>query len=174
MAQEGLRQKILQMYEHKTATPLEGAVEFACIIANSDRAVREACLSFARVFGVAFQIIDDIHNFSESPAWRKIPGEDISAGKLTYVTLRSIELLKGKDSRRLQMILCSAALRGDPSALQEAIDLVRKSGALCLCQREARTMVEREWKRFSEKVPPSEPKTLLRILCSRLLDAQAL
>ncbi|MBI5101893.1 MAG: polyprenyl synthetase family protein [Nitrospirae bacterium] len=170
----GLKRKILQMYEYKTSTPLESAAKFACIIANADEAVRHASGSFAKVFGTAFQIIDDVHNFSESRAWRKTPGEDISSGKLTYVTLRAIELLKDKDSLRLQKILCSKMLREDPSVLREAIGLVRGSGALRLCQQDAGAMVEREWKRFSASVPPSESKTMLRILCARLLDVQAL
>lgn len=33
-----------------------------------------AYVSFARKMGVAFQIVDDVHNFCDSPLWRKTRG----------------------------------------------------------------------------------------------------
>ncbi len=162
--------KILQMYAYKTAAAVEGMAENACAIAKSDPATREACISFARVFGVAFQIMDDIHNFDDSSHRKRICGEDLSSGKLTYVIFRALQNLKSEDRSRLQRILCSKTLRKNPSALEEGVDLVRSSGALRSSFDEAQGMVEREWSRFSQQIASSDPKTMLRMLCSNLLD----
>lgn len=168
--EDSMGPKILQLYAHKTGAAVEGTAEVACIIAGSEEPEYAACISFARAFGVAFQIIDDVHNFSDSPGWRKTCGEDLRDGKPTYVIVRALEQLKALDRHRLQRILCSSTLRKKPSVLREGIELVRSSGALTSCRKEAQSTFEKEWGHFSEKLPPSEPKMMLRILCSHLLN----
>ncbi len=162
--------KLFQMYAYKTAAGVEGLTELACIIAGSDEATRHACASYARSVGVAFQIIDDANDFSDSPRRRKPIGEDLAAGKLTYVIVRAMEQLSGADGARLRTILSTRELRADPSACVEGIDLVRRSGVIARCREEAHAMVEDAWKVLSRHIPPSEPKTMLRALCSDLVN----
>ena len=161
--------KILQMYAYKTASASEGMAQIACVTAQADSTTRQACAEFGKIFGVAFQIVDDVHNFADSPKWTKDCGEDIRAGKLTYVIFRALELSNEADRRRLKSILCSQRLRKDRGALREGIELVRRSGALDACRREAVSMFEAEWDRLSQVVPPSEAKVMLRMLCANLL-----
>jgi geranylgeranyl pyrophosphate synthase/predicted secreted hydrolase len=165
-----LGEKVLQMYACKTAAFCEGFAEVAAIIAAAGEGVRRAGCDFARGFGVAFQVLDDVRNFSTSPHWTKVCGEDLGAGKLTYVIVRALGLLGGAGRERLAEVLCSPALRAAPAALAEGVELVRRSGALRACQEEARRMAEREWDRLSPHLGPSEPKVLLRLLCSRMLE----
>jgi len=162
--------KILQAYAYKTAALVQGGAEAACVIAKSDIATRRACARFARTFGVAFQIVDDVLDFSNSPRRRRPRGKDLAEGKLTYVICRALERLSPSQGRRLQSIICSGALRKDPSAIREGIELVRRSGALGWCQKEAQSMIDDQWRCLSEKLPPSEPKMTLRTLCSALLS----
>lgn len=163
-------QKILQMYEYKTAAPVEGLGECAAIIAGAKKATRELCAEFARNLGIAFQIIDDINNFSQSQDWRKIPGEDISEGKLTYVVYRALENLNGKDREKLLKIISSEELRKDPSHYNEGCRLVRESGAREICRREAEELVTPSWIKLSQILQPSEPKIQLCALYLSLLD----
>jgi geranylgeranyl diphosphate synthase type I len=167
---DSMGEKILQMYSYKTAASLEAGASACCIISRADARTRNACISFAHAFGVAFQIVDDIHNFSDSPQWTKTCGEDIASGKLTYVIWQAIKRLPPAGRDRLQRILCSPALRRDPEGLAEGIGLVRDSGALPACRQEAKSMVEREWERLSRRLASSEPKIMLRLLCDHLLD----
>jgi len=60
----------------------EGLAEVAAVIAEADEHFTQVCVDFARGFGVAYQIIDDVHNFSDSPRWTKTCGEDLAGGKL--------------------------------------------------------------------------------------------
>ncbi len=166
---DSLGEKILQMYVLKTGTAVMAGAEEAAIIAGVDRKLREAALTFATAFGVAFQITDDVLDFSGAPQWRKDPGSDLAAGKLTYVIYRALETLQGDRRKRLCQILCTRELRGDPRVLQEGIGLIRETDVLERCREEARTMFKAAWERFADNVPLTEPKMLLYKLCSNLV-----
>jgi geranylgeranyl pyrophosphate synthase/predicted secreted hydrolase len=168
--QEPLEEKILQGYDHKTAAGARGLAEIAAVIAEADDNVKQVCIEFARAFGVAFQIVDDVHNFSDSPKWTKVCGEDIASGKVTYVIVQAIRRLEGAERSRLVSILCSPELRKEQGALLEGIELVRKSGALEHCREVAKRMSLDADERFGDAVPSCEAKVMLRMLCLKMLD----
>jgi geranylgeranyl pyrophosphate synthase len=163
-----LPEKMLQMYEFKTASPAIVIAEACCTLAGSDEFTRIACRDLARSFGVSFQILNDIKNFDEKKNGRQC-GEDLASGRLTYVIVRAMERLPAGDRKRLEKILCSKRLRKNPEYLAEGIALVRKSGALSACQKEARVMVEERWYAFSPRIPPSEHKLMLRLFSRALI-----
>jgi geranylgeranyl pyrophosphate synthase/predicted secreted hydrolase len=167
---DGVEEKIIQLYSLKTGSVVEAGAEGACVIAQTDEATRSVCRDFGLAFGLAFQIVNDLAEFSPNIIRRGDESSDIAAGKLSYVIAKALRLLPKADGARLEEILCSPALRAKPCALAEGIDLVRNSGALDLCRQEAQEMMEREWKRFSALVPPSESKTMLRVLWNFLLS----
>jgi len=167
---DSLGPKIIQLYTQKTAAIMECASEVACVISGADKATREACVDFGWAFGVAFQIVNDIVDFAPSRIAALHGGCDLAEGKLTYVIFRALERLPAPQRARLGDILCSPSLRSQPSVLAEGIELVRSSGALAGCRQEARGLVEEQWKRLSAHVPPSEPKTMLRVLYRFILS----
>jgi geranylgeranyl pyrophosphate synthase len=161
--------KILQMYQLKTAAPMEGLAEASTVIAGSGEAVRRVCIEFAGALGVAFQIVDDIHGFSTSGQWRKTAGEDLAEGKLTYVFVQALKSLKDKDRQRLIEIIGSKEMRRDTEMLEEAARLIKKSGSLDHSRLEAQTMVRKKWLKLREFVPYSEPMALIHMLYTYLL-----
>ncbi len=167
---DSLEEKILQMYDYKTAAGAKGLAEVSAVIAEVNDEIKQTCIDYARAFAVAFQIIDDIHNFSDSPRWTKVCGEDLSNGKLTYVIARAIKLLENQKSQRLIEILCSKELRKNDDIIREGIELVRDSGAIEECKEKAKKMSLDENERFSEIVPSCEPKIMLNMLCLKMLD----
>ncbi|MBI3123618.1 MAG: polyprenyl synthetase family protein [Ignavibacteriales bacterium] len=167
---DSLEEKILQLYDYKTAAGAKGLAEVAAVIAEVDDKMKQICIDYARAFAVAFQIVDDIHNFSDSPRWTKVCGEDISCGKLTYVIVRAIKNLESKKSSRLINILCSPEQRKNADALQEGIELVKNSGAIEECKEKAKKMSLDENNRFGENIPSCEPKIMLSMLCLKMLD----
>lgn len=166
-----LPEKMLQMYEFKTASPAIVIAEACCILAGTDDTTRTACRDLARGFGVAFQILNDVRDFDEKKNGRRW-GEDLASGKLTYVIVRALERLSGDERKRLEKIVCSSRLRGNPEYLREGIGLVRKSGALVSCRKEARSMVEVAWGSFSPMIPPSEHKLMLRLFSRNLVSSR--
>ena len=90
---DSMAPKILQMYEFKTGAFVEGLAETAAIVAESPADLKRDCVRFASALGVAFQIMDDVRNFTAAPRQKKTLGEDLVEGKLTYVIFRALESL---------------------------------------------------------------------------------
>ncbi len=168
--ENGFSDQILQMYSMKTGAATQGTAEAACVIASADKAVQKAYSSFGRAFGVSFQIIDDVLNFTGSPNWTKMRGEDLAAGKPTWIIVRALELLSPEDREELVKIICNPELRSSPEGRERGVELVLESGALERGRRKARDMLENEWRNFSTYASPSEAKTMLRMLVTGLLS----
>ncbi len=167
---DSLGEKIFQMYELKTSTPVEGLAEAAAVIAEAAGPVRQACLDFARAFGIAFQIIDDINNFSNSSEWRKKQGEDLAGGKLSYVIFKALQDLSASRRIRLEALLTDKGQREDPACLAEGVDLVRQSGVLQKCRKQAADIVEPSWQHLEKFLEPSEPRLFLQTMYHSLLN----
>lgn len=168
--QDDIEPKILQMYDYKTAAGPKGLAKVAAVLNSVSNEIKDAAVSFSRAFAVAFQIIDDVHNFSNSPRWTKVQGEDIANGKLTFVIAKAIQMLNQDNGNRLKEILSDVTLRNDKAFLDEAVNLVRASGALKLCEKEAHKMSTEAWNEFAEVVPSCEPKIMLNMLHLKMLD----
>ncbi|MEI6032834.1 MAG: polyprenyl synthetase family protein [Verrucomicrobiae bacterium] len=166
---DDMEAKILQLYTQKTAAVVEASAEGAAVIAGAAAPLQSACANFGRTLGIAFQMVNDIVDFSESRVQAGDGGSDLREGKITYAVLRALQRLSRKPRERLEAILCSPALRQDDLAIAEGIELVRRSGAIEICRKEARRMVEDEWKSLSNHLPPSEAKQMLRVLWTFLL-----
>lgn len=167
---DSLEGKILQMYSFKTAAGLGGLAETAAIIARAGAEVREACKEYALAFGVAFQIIDDVQNFSDSGTWKKSTGEDLHEGKMTFVLYQSLRMAAEADQKVLGEILSNKELRNDSRHLERGIALVRKSGALEYCRKKAAEIVEPAWGILSGLINTSDQKIRLKILSDYLLN----
>jgi octaprenyl-diphosphate synthase len=146
--------------------------EAGYILAGSIHGVRDACVTFARALGTAFQIADDIQSFEPSLESVTVPCDDIAAGKVTYVIAQALTCLGEKDRNRLIEILCSDQIRRHPEFQAEGISLVRKSGALEQCRTEARSMMDEAWHIFSLEIPPSEHKVMLRLFSKNLIEPE--
>lgn len=168
--EDEIEQKILQMYDYKTAAGPKGLVKVAAVLNNVNSEIKEVAVAFARSFAVAFQIIDDVHNFSNSPRWTKVRGEDIANGKLTFVIVKAMQMLDFENSKRLMMILSDEKLRREKAFLNEGIELVKQSGALDFCRKKAQDMSMKAWDNFAETVPSCEPKIMLGMLHRKMLD----
>jgi geranylgeranyl pyrophosphate synthase len=167
---ERLGELILQAHAFKTAAVGRTTAEFVCIIADADPETRAACARFCESWGVAFQIVDDVNNFTRAPEWGKVRGEDIVAGKFSYAIHKAVHRLAGADKRRLMEILAGEKLRRSEAGLREAVALIEGSGALEECRREATQLMDEAWPAFGRVLPPTRHKMMLRILLTKLID----
>lgn len=165
-----LADTLLETHALKTGAFSEGLAGMASIIAGSDDRTSIACGTFGLEFGIAFQIMDDVRNFSDAPGWTKVPGEDLVTGKVTYVVVRALERLPEREAGRLADILCSPILRRDSAAIDEGIRLIRASGALAACQAEARAIFDQAWNNLACLLPDSEAKARLHPFFFKVLD----
>jgi geranylgeranyl pyrophosphate synthase/predicted secreted hydrolase len=162
--------KVLQMYEYKSAAIVEGLAETAAIIAGVTGPQRQTCIDFARDFGVVFQIIDDVHNFSKSDRWRKECGEDLRESKPTYVIIQALRKLCEPERTRLLQIWAAHKQDLKHKNIREGVELVRQSGILETCRQDAHSIFSPSKKRFKSNLPFSEAKIFLLSLCENLLN----
>jgi geranylgeranyl pyrophosphate synthase len=169
-ANDSLEQRVVEVYEAKTAAFTAAACDGAAVIANADAPTRAACVAFGRTLGLALQIVNDIANFSTERQTRGHGGRDLAEGMVTLVIARALQSLSARDSERLAEIFSAPELRQSSPSLNEGIELIRRSGALKSCEADARRMLEKEWRNLSKVLPPSEHKTMLRVLWSFVLE----
>jgi geranylgeranyl pyrophosphate synthase/predicted secreted hydrolase len=161
---------ILQAHAFKTAAAVRATAEIACVVADADPATTRACARFGESWGVAFQIVDDVNNFTKAPEWGKTRGEDVAAGKFSFVIHKALDRLAGADKQRLTEILACETLRRTQAGLNEAIGLIEASGALAACRRYAKQLMDEDWPAFSRALPASRHKMMVRILLTKLID----
>ncbi len=96
-----------------------------------------ALAKFGQHFGNAFQIIDDVLDYSgNTEIMGKNLGDDLAEGKPTLPTIKALELLKNSDKENYQL-LKKAVQTGESDNTQHLISLVQNSGALAYCRKKA-------------------------------------
>ena len=94
----------------------------------------EAFAKFGQHFGNAFQIIDDVLDFSgDSAVLGKNVGDDIAEGKPTLPLSKALEMTTGAAHDKLRI----AIQTGNVADTAEIIALVKSSGALDYCRDKA-------------------------------------
>jgi geranylgeranyl diphosphate synthase type II len=85
------------IHMNKTAALFRLAMKSGAIIANAEQCTLEKMDNFAKEFGMAFQIYDDIMDeISSFEELGKTTGKDKNSGKLTYVSLFGLKEAKNK------------------------------------------------------------------------------
>lgn len=93
------------LIEYKTSKLFEFAVKAGAIIGGASEKELSALNNFAKCYGMAFQIYDDILDVTSTiEELGKTPGKDAIEGKSTYVTMFGLE-----EAKKQTLFLCSAA-----------------------------------------------------------------
>ena len=93
------------IHEFKTSKLFQLAVRAGAIIANATEKQIEDLTLFAKYYGHAFQIYDDILDVTATlEELGKTPGKDANVEKSTYVTMYGLE-----ESKKQALFLCSKA-----------------------------------------------------------------
>lgn len=99
----------------------------------------EAFAKFGQHFGNAFQIIDDVLDFTgDSEVLGKNVGDDIAEGKPTLPLIKALEMTTGDTHETLRI----AIQTGEVKDTNEIIKIVQNSGALAYCRNKAEQETE--------------------------------
>ncbi len=153
--------RYLQVIRYKTAKLFEASARLAAILAGCSEAEQEPWAEFGRRIGTAFQLIDDVLDYSGVTAEiGKNVGDDLREGK---PTLPLIFLLERGDPAQQTMVRDTVidSAHADLASIQAAID---SSGALDY----TRAMAAREAdvaRVIAETLPESDYKRSLLELC---------
>ncbi|MCC6766373.1 MAG: polyprenyl synthetase family protein [Deltaproteobacteria bacterium] len=116
----------LAVMQEKTGAFFQLAADLGAILVGADRASRAAVARFARRFGVAFQIADDILDLTGDPAdLGRTNGADLRDGVLTLPIL-----LTNDPERRLPPLLERIRRTRDASAVAGCAALVIQGGGV--------------------------------------------
>ena len=113
-------ERYLQVVRFKTAKLFEAAAEAGAILANANDEQRQAAAAYGRHLGTAFQLIDDLLDYSgDVETLGKSVGDDLREGKPTLPLLRVLEA--GSENQRALIRHAIESGDGDFVAVAKAI-----------------------------------------------------
>lgn len=119
----------LDVIRGKTATLFAAACRIGAVIAERPQVEEEALDSYGMNLGIAFQVVDDVLDYSAAQATLgKSIGDDFREGKITLPVVLAFR--RGDDEERAFWRRCLEDLEQEDGDLERAIDLMNKHGAL--------------------------------------------
>ncbi len=111
--QEVSKETLTYIHDNKTGALFKLSLRAGAILGGADEEQLAAVTGYAEKLGLAFQIMDDILDVTETlEELGKTPGKDETAGKVTYVSLYGLE-----ESKKELDSLCT-----------QACDILKKNG----------------------------------------------
>lgn len=156
----------LQVIRSKTAKLFEASARVGAILSGASAAMEETCAEYGQALGTAFQVIDDVLDYTgDATIMGKNLGDDLREGKATLPLIAAMQ--RGSDQER--KTIQQAIEMGDVGQLNTVIAIVKETGALDI----ARLAAQQEAKRAisaAQLLPDGSHKDCLVKLASQLLD----
>ena len=116
------RAQLRFIHERKTAAMIEASLRLGAMNANATPAQLDALTAFGRNLGLAFQVIDDILDVTQtSEKLGKSAGKDVAAEKTTYPSVIGLEASKREAKKLTNAALAALKPFGKRGATLEAI-----------------------------------------------------
>lgn len=157
--------RYLQVVRFKTAKLFEAAAEAGAVLAGATPAQRDAAAAYGRHIGTAFQLVDDVLDYSgDVGALGKNVGDDLREGKPTLPLIRVMEV--GTHS---QKELVKQAIEKGEADFDAVAQAIHDTGALEHAQRSA--VAEADMARQAlDAFPESAAKAALLAFCTFATD----
>lgn len=152
-----------QIISDKTASLISTCCEIGARSSSNDEKVIESLRNFGESLGIAFQIRDDILDYTgKTKVIGKPLGGDIKEKKITLPLIYSLKQVDKKESDRIIKLIKSERKKG---RIKEVIEFVISNGGIQYAEKEAERYIQKAKDSISE-FPDSEYKTSL----SNLVD----
>lgn len=156
----------LRVIRYKTAKLFEAATRLGAILGGADAALEDRLAAFGMHLGTAFQIVDDVLDYtSDEASLGKHLGDDLAEGKPTLPLIFAMERGTQAQAARVR----SAIESGGREDFQAILEIIHATGAL----EESRTSARAEAQLASaalESLPSSIFKNSLLELCSFAIE----
>jgi geranylgeranyl pyrophosphate synthase len=161
------RQDYYRRIYAKTGSLFETATTSAAIISEADEHTLAQMRKFGRNIGMAFQIVDDILDFTgEQATVGKPVGSDLRQGLITLPTLCYLETHPDDlDVHRLIDGDCTM----DGASLNRLVEAIRRSDAIGLAHKEAFQLVQEGLEALRE-MPPAPERDALEELADYIVQ----
>ena len=129
----------LRVIRYKTAKLFEAAGRLGAIVQDAPRTVEDALGVYGMHLGTAFQLIDDVLDYSgDSGVIGKNVGDDLAEGKPTLPLLHAMCHADDADAELIRAVIRA----GDATNFQRVLTIVRDTGALEHTRRQAEAEAE--------------------------------
>lgn len=153
-------QRYLQVIHHKTAKLFEAAGQLGAVLSKTDIDTEKALGQYAIHLGSAFQLVDDLLDYSaQSDTIGKNIGDDLAEGK---PTLPLIYAMRHGDNEQSALIR-KAIENGERDRIDDIITIIQTTGAIDYTAQTAREEADAA-KSALQILPDSEYKTALLAL----------
>src|SRR5262249_41980355 len=160
----------LKIYALKTAPAFEAALYAGLRLAGPPEKYEEMVTNFSRNLGVAFQIINDLKDWSTDLQNKCISGQDAMAMRPTLLLALALETASPSQRQELLSLL-SAGSRD-----QQAVNRVARIYESCQVFEKARKLVEKYRQRaeaIADEAEPDELRELLYFLVDTVLAEES-
>ncbi len=153
--------RYLKVVRFKTAKLFEAAAEAGAVLAGATPAQRDAAAAYGRHIGTAFQLVDDVLDYSgDVGALGKNVGDDLREGKPTLPLIRVMEV-----GTHYQKELVKKAIESGEADFDAVAQAIHDTGALEHAQRSA--VAEADMARQAlDAFPESVAKAALLAFCT--------
>lgn len=155
--------KYLDKSFYKTASLIAASCRSSAVFSGMSLEVKEAMYDYGKHLGLAFQVVDDILDFTQtSEQLGKPQGQDLASGNLTAPAIFAL-----KNCEELEELIQSEF--SEPGSLQRAVDLVVSSGGVDAARRLAREEADKALAALAV-LPASRAKRSLELMVDYVLD----
>lgn len=118
--------RYMQVIERKTSTLFEAACRIAAVLAGAGADVEARCARYGMALGSAFQIVDDVLDYSGNTGdLGKRLGDDLREGKATLPLIHALARVQAADRSVLE-----AAIREGGGDFVAVAEIVKRSGSI--------------------------------------------
>jgi octaprenyl-diphosphate synthase len=129
----------LKVIERKTAVLFAAATRLGALLAGADAALQQRLHDYGLALGYAFQIADDVLDYSADEAMLgKHLGDDLAEGKATLPLIHAIRHTDAETRARLRTIV----EHGNSDAMPEVLAAIEATGGLEYSRRRAEDYAE--------------------------------
>jgi len=159
----------LHVIRSKTAKLFEASARVGAILSGASAETEAACATYGQAMGTAFQVIDDVLDYTgDAAVMGKNLGDDLREGKTTLPLIAAMQ--RGTVEQRL--LIEKAIETGDITMIEPVVAIVLSTGAIDVARQSASQEAERAMA-AAQTLPESLYKTALLQLASQLLQRQA-
>ena len=120
-------ERYLQVIHHKTAKLFEAAGQLGALISNASDEIEMALAQYAMHLGSAFQLVDDLLDYSaSSETIGKNIGDDLAEGKPTMPLIYAMQ----HGSADQSSIIREAIEQGQRDKINDIIEIIHSTGAI--------------------------------------------
>ena len=120
----------MRVIQGKTATLFEASGLCAAYLAQQDEEICTAMKNYGFHLGMAFQIIDDVLDFTgDADTMGKNVGDDLAEGKPTLPMIKAMEFGQPEQARQIHQAISQGGLEN----LDAIVSTIRDTGALQYC-----------------------------------------